>query len=273
MLSVTPISSTASGPLVSDPAAVGQGRGSNLIPLVSAGTAVFAPGQQATTQVVVRVVNPDLTAVYDANAIATAASVANDVPVSDLSDDVPQFGTADPGNDIGVPGPGQNPNDPTDPQNTATPLLFSPLQLFKRITSVTRNGVVTSFNNVVNGAPSSVVGEVDVTGSFQLSPGDTVEYTIYYFNLSSATPLTTIELCDVVPSPLAIINTSLTSAPAVPGTVLPPLLPLSSASNPGYSCLAPDGTRSSGTQGAVVFSVGDIAADGSGLIRFSATVE
>ncbi len=266
VISVTPGASTASAPLTAEPTAPGQTQGSGLIPLANGTTTVYQPGQQSTAQVVVRVFNPDLSAVYDSNALANGVSTVDGSPTTDLSDNVPQFGA--PGPEDGIFGPGSAPGDPNDPANTQTSILFSPLQLFKRITSITRSGVTTNFTNVVGTVPDpSFVGEVDIRNLEDLQIGDSAEYTIYYFNASGAA-INNVELCDPVPSPLTIINGSLTATPAATGTIISPLTPLSPTSNPGRSCGA-----SSGTQGAAVFDVGDIAPASGGFVRFSNLIQ
>ncbi|NJM56196.1 MAG: DUF11 domain-containing protein [Synechococcales cyanobacterium RU_4_20] len=256
VISVTPGASTASGPLVANPAATGRGRGTNELLLANGNALVFAPntvvnpadgctGNSAIVQSVVRVFEPDLSAIYDANAIARGTPTNGAAAVLDLSDDVPQFGQPNPIGGVGTPGPGVNLDDPT-------PIRFSPLQLFKRITSVTRNGVTETFGRVVGSPPSpTFVGEVDIRTLAQLQAGDTVEYTIYYFN-ASETPLTNVELCDAVPSQLTIV-----SVPA--GTTLAPLTPRGSCVNPVT------GANDAGPQGAAVFSVPNIDAGGSGF--------
>lgn len=263
VISVTPGAPTASPPpgsLVANPAAIGRGRGTNELLLANGNALVFAPntlvnpadgctGNSAIVQSVVRVFEPDLSAIYDTNAIARGTPTNGAAAVLDLSDDVPQFGQPNPIGGVGTPGPGVNLDDPT-------PIRFSPLQLFKRITSVTRNGVTETFGRVVGSPPSpTFVGETDIRTLAQLQAGDTVEYTIYYFN-ASETPLTNVELCDAVPSQLTIV-----SVPA--GTTLAPLTPRGSCVNPVT------GANDAGPQGAAVFSVPNIDAGGVGSVRFT----
>ncbi len=275
VISVVPVSATAPAPIVPDPAAVGRTQGSGLINLATGGATVYQqpqggqPGQNATFRVTVRVLNPDPNALYDSSAIANGNSTVNGQLVTDLSDDIPRFGAANPANGIGVPGPGVTPGNPADPANTITPVVFaqaSPLQLFKRITSFTQAGVTTPLTNLVNNPPvATFTGEVDIRQLGDLLSGDSVEYTVYFLN-GSTQALTNVEVCDPLPSPLTIVNGSLTASQGT-STFISPLTPLSLASNPGRSCGA-----SSGSQGAAVFNLGDIPANGNGFVRFNTQI-
>ncbi len=265
VISVTPgAAETAGGPTLADnPALDGTGPNSGNLTLAAVTPTVFNPGEAATTRVVVRV-TPQAgqeNTIYDGT--ATVVGTANDgsgLTDTDISDDIPQVGATDPNlitPDPGILGdgaPGQSADDATPVLLQASPTL----QLFKTVTSTSRFGPITT---QLTGAPAGVLGSSQVPN--ELQPGDTVEYTIYYFNNSGTATFPGLEICDALPSPLTAV------LPITGGSFIGALTPLPLADTTGRSC--PDGT--SGTQGAVIFPVGDVAPSTNGSVVFSTQVQ
>lgn len=265
VISVTPgAAETPGGPtLVGNAATVGSAPNSGDLSVATGNTTVFAPGEAATTQVVVRVTPQagQLATVYDNSAVASGTSTVDPTQTdTDISDDIPPVGATDPRvitADPGILGDGTAGQSAAD----ATPVVFElatpGLQLFKTITSTSRFGPI---NTQLPGAPAGVIGTNQVPE--ELQPGDVVEYSIYYFN-NNSTVFPGLEICDALPSPLTAV------LPITGGSFINALTPLPLADTTGRSC--PDGT--SGTQGAVIFPVGDVAPSSNGSVVFSTQVQ
>jgi uncharacterized repeat protein (TIGR01451 family) len=187
-------------------------------------------------------------------------------------DDIPGTNTDDPGT--------PEVNDPTvTPLTPLAPPATEPnLRLVKRITSVTRDGVLLSgidFSRFVDNPDDSdddapgwsqlpLIGAYQLGSETPLQSGDEVEYTIYF--LSDGSDIANnVQLCDFIPDGTTFVPGSIQATigtVAVGGNFLSPLAPLPI----GNAC--PDQTNSNG---AVTVNLGNISnATGSnfGLIRF-----
>jgi len=264
IISVTPgDAETPDGPtLANNPGIVGGGPNSGDLSVAAVTPTIFDPGEAATTQVVVRVTPQpgQEDTVYDNAAVAAGTSTDDPTQIAtDLSDDIPIAGATDPRlltPDPGLLGAGIS----GQSANDATPVVFSivdsALELFKAITFTSQTGPI---NTQIDGFPAGVVGSINVPE--ELQSGDTVEYTIYFFNNSSSSVFPNLEVCDPLPSPLTPV------LPIPGGSFISPLTPLPS-NGLGGSC--PDG--SSGSQGAAVFQVGDVAPSSNGSVVFQVQI-
>ncbi|MEM8804678.1 MAG: hypothetical protein AAGF01_01345 [Cyanobacteria bacterium P01_G01_bin.38] len=148
--------------------------------------------------------------------------------------------TTDLSNDVNSVPAGQDPIDPNnngianeDGENIVTPVsLGANIQVTKRITQVLRNGQplfvpqINQFNDQEDDDSDNLLqtlsGNVLPPGLFNvpsiLQSGDTIEYTVYFFNAGS-TPVQNLELCDVIRVPSVLQPDSLELA--LPSTTPP----------------------------------------------------
>ncbi|MEO1400870.1 MAG: hypothetical protein AAFV72_06390 [Cyanobacteria bacterium J06635_1] len=165
---------------------------------------------------------------FENQVVATGVGTDSGVNTTDLSNDATSVT------------PGQDPIDPNDNglanedgENVPTPVfLGADIRLTKRITQVLRNGQplfvpqINQFNdqdgddsdNLLqtlsnNALPPGLFNAPDL-----LQSGDTVEYTVYFFNAGAA-PVQNLELCDVLRVPNVLQTGSLELAP--PSTTPP----------------------------------------------------
>ena len=158
------------------------------------------------------------------------------------------------------------------------------LLLVKRITKVARNGATlggVNFGGFVDDpnttddnnpgwtqllATASPVGVPALDVSTPVSPGDEVEYTVYFLSNGSTAALAT-NLCDLIPAGTSLVPSTTqvqsgTTPASSSGTVFTPLAPLP----PNNSCL-----NQSNPNGAVIFNLSDLPntpAGNVGFVRF-----
>ena len=158
------------------------------------------------------------------------------------------------------------------------------LLLVKRITNVARNGATlggVNFGGFVDDpnttddnnpgwtqllATGSPVGVPALDVSTPVSPGDEVEYTVYFLSNGSTATLAT-NVCDLIPSGTSLVPSTTqvqsgTTPASSSGTVFTPLAPLP----PNNSCL-----NQSNPNGAVIFNLSDLPntpAGNVGFVRF-----
>ena len=156
--------------------------------------------------------------------------------------------------------------------------------LVKRITNLARNGATlggVNFGGFVDDpnttddnnpgwtqllATGSPVGVPALDVSTPVSPGDEVEYTVYFLSNGSTATLAT-NVCDLIPSGTSLVPSTTqvqsgTTPASSSGTVFTPLAPLP----PNNSCL-----NQSNPNGAVIFNLSDLPntpAGNVGFVRF-----
>jgi len=156
------------------------------------------------------------------------------------------------------------------------------LLLVKRITNVTRNGATlggVNFGGFVDdpGATednnsgwtqlqptAAPVGIIALDINNPVSPGDEVEYTVYFLSNGAVSALAT-NVCDLIPAGTTLVSGSsqirTNNTPAVSGgTVFTPLAPLP----PNNSCL-----NQSNPNGAVIFNLSDLPNTPAGNVGFT----
>jgi len=156
------------------------------------------------------------------------------------------------------------------------------LLLVKRITNVTRNGATLGGVNFGGFVDDPAATEDNNSGWTQLqptaapvgiialdinnpvSPGDEVEYTVYFLSNGAVSALAT-NVCDLIPAGTTLVLGSsqirTNNTPAVSGgTVFTPLAPLS----PNNSC-----SNQSNPNGAVIFNLSDLPNTPAGNVGFT----
>ena len=244
------------------------------MPFVSA-IAVNSPGEP------VGQINPN-----EAATVTFQAQIVNPLPPGIIQ--VVNQGLVQ-GNDI----PGTNTDDPRTPEvndPTVTPLtpLAPPatepnLRLIKRITSVTRDGVLLSgidFSRFVDDPDDSdddapgwtqlpLIGAYQLGSETPLQSGDEVEYTIYFLSDGSS-PANNIQLCDLIPAGTTFVPNSIqTTIGTVPigGNFLSPLTPLPT----GNACS--DQTNPNGVVTVNLGNISNATGGNFGFIRFRVRID
>ncbi len=177
------------------------------------------------------------------------------------------------------PDPDSTPNNNNgNEDDLATASIGGPsFRLVKRITRVSRAGVITNFNTFVDdpadvndNAPGwaqlSPVGILNTDPANPLQSGDQVEYTVYFLS-DGNNPITAANVCDPIPGGTTFVaNTLQIQRPLesliAGGAFFPPLAPLP----PNNSC-----TSQTNTNGAAIFDIGNVSnTTGSnvGFVRF-----
>ncbi|NJN01727.1 MAG: DUF11 domain-containing protein [Leptolyngbyaceae cyanobacterium RM1_1_2] len=180
--------------------------------------------------------------------------------------------------------------DDPDDQPPASPTVISlitesNLQILKRITRVVQSGVATDLTSFADGnPPAGFNGVIDLQNppapltSFPLlSPGDEVEYTVYFINSGSG-EAANVAICDPIP-----VGTTYTAGSLqLDDASVPPLgagVSLTDASDgdagvflsaltPNLACPGGNASR----QGATFVTVGTVGINQVGFVRFRTTV-
>jgi uncharacterized repeat protein (TIGR01451 family) len=243
-----------------------------------AGTDTLPIGTTAIVTFNVRVTPGTNLGPYD-NSATGIGTPPNAAPIQDTSND----------------GVNPDPNNDGDPGDNSipTPVSFSTtprLRLVKRITAVSRRGILSTFNNFVDD-PNDV--NDNAAGWSQLSPvgvpaidtnnplrsGDEVEYTIYYL-ADGGLPLQDVNWCDTIATGTAFLPNSFGAGLGVTvntaGTTIPRTNQTDADNVTVYSPLAPLPTGNacsdqSNPNGAVTVNLGtisNVAGSNFGFIRF-----